>query len=138
MSIKPALAGSRLDIEDKQYDVTSMFLRLPWDSPFDEEGNLVPNRYTGWVNSSNSNYLYDLQWNKSNSTNYEFMGNLDFDIRITDWLSFSSVNNYKYIGYNYSEYTDPRSSSGEGVDGRMREYQTTTVRRYSNHIIRFN
>ena len=26
----------------------------------------------------------------------------------------------------------------EGVDGRMREYQTTTVRRYSNHIIRFN
>lgn len=42
------------------------------------------------------------------------MGNLDFDIRITDWLSFSSVNNYKYIGYNYSEYTDPRSSSGEG------------------------
>ena len=51
------------------------------------------------------------------------MGNLDFDIRITDWLSLSSVNNYKYIGYNYSEYTDPRSSSGEGVDGRMREYQ---------------
>lgn len=138
LSIKPALAGSRRDIEDKQYDVTSMFQRLPWDSPFDEEGNLVPNRYTGWVNSSNSNYLYDLQWNKSNSINYEFMGNLDFDIRITDWLSFSSVNNYKYIGYNYSEYTDPRSSSGEGVDGRMREYQTTTVRRYSNHIIRFN
>jgi len=80
LSIKPALAGSRRDIEDKQYDVTSMFQRLPWDSPFDEEGNLVPNRYTGWVNSSNSNYLYDLQWNKSNSTNYEFMGNLDFDI----------------------------------------------------------
>ncbi len=58
-------------------------------------------------------------------------------LEITDWLSHPSIT-INYIGYNYSEYTDPRSSSGEGVDGRMREYQTTTVRRYSNHIIRFN
>lgn len=50
------------------------------------------------------------------------MGNLDFDIRIIDWLSFLFVNNYKYIGYNYSEYIDLCLSSGEGVDGCMCEY----------------
>ena len=73
-----------------------MYSMLPWDSPYDKDGNLVPHRYSGWVNTQQTNYLYDLQWNYSESKYYEFMGSLDFDIKITDWLTFSSVNNYKY------------------------------------------
>lgn len=138
LTIRPSLSGSRRDIDDKQYSVTAMYSMLPWDSPYDQNGNLVPNRYSGWVNSIATNYLYDLQWDHSASRNYEFMGNLDFDIKINDWLTFSSVNNYKYIGYSSSSYTDPRSSGGESVDGRLAEYRLETVRRYANQIIRFN
>lgn len=84
---------------DQQYSVTAMYSMFPWDSPYDENGNLVPHRYSGWVNAAQTNYLVDLQWNHSSSRNMEFMGNFDFDIKITDWLAFSSVNNYRYISY---------------------------------------
>lgn len=139
LTIKPAVAASRRDIDDKQYDVTSMFQRLPWDSPFDKDGNLVPPQYDGWVNSVPGNYLYDLEkGNKTGSVTYEVMANLDFDIKITDWLTLSSVNNYKWSGKSQSEYTDPRSQGGKGIDGRIYEYQSNIVRRYTNQKLMFN
>lgn len=139
LTIKPAVSASRRDVDDRQYDVTSMFQRLPWDSPYDKDGNIVEPHYPGWVNTVAGNYLYDLEMgNKAASTNYEVMVNLDFDIKITDWLTFSSVNNYRWIGYSYNEYSDPRSESGSGVTGRIYEIQQNTVRRYTNHKLLFN
>lgn len=138
LTVKPSVYGSRRDIEDRQYDVTSMYSMFPWDSPFDENGNLVPNRYSGWVNSAQNNYLNDLQWNHSSSRNMEFMGNFDFDIKITKWLTFSSVNNYRYSTYASEGYTDPRSVGGESVNGRITDYRSESVRRYTNQILRFN
>lgn len=138
VTIKPSLSGSRRDIEDKQYSTTAMYSMFPWDNPYDENGNIVGHYSKSWVNSNSTNYVYDLQWNKSNSTTYEFMGNLDFDIKLTDWLSFSSINNYKWQGYSSSGYNDPRSSGASGVKGRLTEYQSNMVRRYTNQILRFN
>lgn len=139
LTIKPSVSGAMRDIDDKQYDVTSMFQRLPWDSPYDSEGNLVEPHYAGWVNTIPGNYLYDLAMgNKSDSRNYEAMVNFDFDVRFTDWLTFSSVNNYRWMGYAYHSYTDPRSESGEGVSGRIYGYSSNTVRRYTNQKLLFN
>lgn len=138
LTIKPAVYGSRRDIKDQQYSVTSMYSMLPWDSPYDENGGLVPHRYSGWVNSAQTNYLVDLQWDHSSSRNLEFMGNFDFDIKITDWLTFSSVNNYRYISYASESYTDPRSNGGESVNGRITDYRSEVARRYTNQILRFN
>ncbi|OOG15901.1 SusC/RagA family protein [Sphingobacterium sp. CZ-UAM] len=138
LSIKPSLSGARRGVDDKQYSTTAMYSNLPWDSPYDEKGNLVPHRYSGWVNTQNTNYLYDLQWNFGENTNYELMGNLDFDIKLTDWLTFSSVNNYRYNTYASSGYTDPRSNGGLSVNGRLTDYRSEYARRYTNQILRFN
>ena len=139
LTIKPSISGSRRDIYDQQYSVTSMYSMLPWDSPYDENGELVPHRYSGWVNAQQTNYLLDYQYgNYSESTNYEFMGNFDFDIRITDWLMFTSVNNYRLISSSSHSYTDPRSNSGIGVSGRLYEYRGETVRRFTNQNLVVN
>lgn len=139
LTIKPSVSGAMRDTHDAQYSVTAMYSMFPWDSPYDENGNLVPDRYSGWVDNSDSNYLNDLSYgNHTDYKTYEFNGNFDFDIRITDWLTFSSVNNFRWIGYYYNSYTDPRSESASGVDGRLSEYQSNTVRRYTNQILRFN
>lgn len=138
LTIKPSISGARRGVEDSQYSTTAMYSNLPWDSPYDESGNLVPHRYSGWVNSASTNYLYDLQWNHAANTNYEFMGNFDFDIRLTDWLTFSSVNNYRYNTYSAEGYTDPRSNGGLNVNGRISDYRSEYARRYTNHILRFN
>ena len=139
LTIKPSISGSRRDIYDQQYSVTAMYSMLPWDSPYDENGELVPHRYSGWVNAQNTNYLLDFQYgNYGESTNYEFMGNFDFDIKITDWLMFTSVNNYRLISSSTHSYTDPRSNAGEGVSGRLYEYRGETVRRFTNQNLVVN
>lgn len=138
LTIKPALVGSLRDVENRQYSTTAMYSNLPWDSPYDDNGNLVPHRSSDWVNSASTNYLYDLQWNHSSSKNYEIMTNMDFDIKFTNWLTFSSVNNYRYNSYKSKGYTDPRSSGGESVDGRITDYRSEYTRRYTNQILRFS
>lgn len=107
-----------IDTYDAQYDVTSMYTMFPWDSPYDEEGNLVPDRYSGWVDSSDTNYLNALaNGDHTDYKTYEFSGNFDFDIKFTDWLTFTSVNSYRYRGYYYSQYTDPNTRQRFGCSG---------------------
>jgi len=138
LTIKPSIVGARRGIEDREYSVTAMYSNLPWDSPFDPDGNLVGHRSSSWVNSASTNYLYDLQWNKSAATNYELMGNLDFVVQLTDWLTFNSVNNYRYINYGSSGYTDPRSNGGLSVQGRISDYRSEVARRYTNQMLTVN
>lgn len=139
LTLKPAISASRRDIYDQQYSVTSMYSMLPWDSPYDENGELVPHRYSGWVNAQQTNYLLDYSYgNYSESRRYEFMGNFDFEIKITDWLRFTSVNNYRLITSSSHSYTDPRSNSGSGVSGRLYEGRDEVTRRYTNHNLLVN
>jgi TonB-linked SusC/RagA family outer membrane protein len=138
LTIKPLISGSRRDVDDRQYSVTAMYSNLPWDSPYLPDGTPTPHKSATWVNSTYTNYLYDLQWNKSNNQRYSLMGNFDFDIRLTSWLTFSSVNNLTWDNYAEHSYEDPRSNGGSGVGGRISEIDDKTERRYTNQMLRFN
>lgn len=138
LTVKPAFNAGVRKVDDRQYSVGSMYSMLPWDAPYDEAGKLVPHRYSGWVNGAASNYLYDLQWNHGEGMHYELMGNLDFDIKLKDWLTLSSVNNVKYTHTDNHGYQDPRSNAGKNVDGRITEYSSEMIRRYTNQKILIN
>lgn len=139
LTIKPNISGSMKNTDDSQYDYTAKYTMFPWDSPYDEDGNLVPDRYSGWVDSSDLNYLNSISYgNHTTRKTYEFSGNFDFDIKITDWLTFTSVNNYRWTGYFQSTYTDPRTDSASGVQGRVEEEQTNNRQRYTNQYLTFN
>lgn len=139
LTIKPNISGSMKNTDDSQYDYTAKYTMFPCDSPYDEDGNLVPDRYSGWVDSSDLNYLNSISYgNHTARKTYEFSGNFDFDIKITDWLTFTSVNNYRWTGYFQSTYTDPRTDSASGVQGRVEEEQTNNIQRYTNQYLTFN
>ena len=138
LTVKSYISGALRDTDDRQHSVTAMYANLPWDNPYAADGTPMPHYSSEWVNSNSTNYLYDLQWDKGSSRLYDFSVNLDFDIKITDWLTFSSVNNYKFQNSSSSYYTDPRSSSGEGVNGRVSEYRYDMQRRYTNQLLRIN
>ena len=139
LTIKPNISGSMKNTDDSQYDYTAKYTMFPYDSPYDEDGNLVPDRYSGWVDSSDLNYLNSISYgNHTARKTYEFSGNFDFDIKITDWLTFTSVNNYRWTGYFQSTYTDPRTDSASGVQGRVEEEQTNNIQRYTNQYLTFN
>lgn len=137
ITISPSVSGSKRDIKDQQYSVGAMYTMFPWDNPYNEDGTPVGHRDPSWVNSNSTNYLYDLQWNKSKSTAYEFMGNFDFNIKFTSWLTFKSVNSFRWTGSSSNSYTDPRSNGGMGVKGRLYEYQSNTNRLYTNQFLTF-
>lgn len=138
LTIKPNISGTVRTTDDRQHSVGAMYSNLPWDSPYDKDGNIVPHRSSLWVNRNSTNYLYDLQWNWGASKLFQAMGGLDFDVKINDWLTFSSVNNYKYISSFSNSYEDPRSSGGESVKGRISEGQNNIIRRYTNQILKFD
>ena len=139
LKIKPSVWGARRDVTNKQHNVAAMYSCLPWDSPYDENGQLYQeSQPTEWISPKMGNYLYNLQWNSTESTAYEFMGNFDFDIKITDWLTFSSVNNYKYGNTVQKIYTDPRSAGGKADNGLLEDYKSDYYRLYTNHLLRFN
>ena len=139
LKIKPSIWGARKDVTDRQHSVSAMYSCLPWDSPYDENNQLIQeSQPVSWISPKMGNYLYDLQWNYTESDAYEFMGNFDFDITITDWLSFSSVNNYKYEKTTQKSYVDPRSSSGKADNGKLTDYNSEYYRLYSNHLLRMN
>ncbi|WP_346237278.1 SusC/RagA family TonB-linked outer membrane protein [Niabella insulamsoli] len=138
LKIKPAIVGSYRQVDDREYSTTAMYSNFPWDSPYDSVGNLVPHRSSTWVNSAGTNYLYDLQWNHAENKNYELMGNLDFEVKINNWLTFNSVNSYRYNTYAASGYNDPRSNAGLNVNGRLTDYRSEYARRYTNQMLTVN
>ncbi len=138
LKLKPQVSGSRSDFMDKAPDISNLYALMPWDSPYDAEGNLVGDRPSTWVKSSGNNYMYDQQWNFVKTISYEFMGNFDFDIKLTDWLTFASVNNYRYNNSTRKDYQDPRSKSGKGTNGSLTDRIVQSNRIYSNQLLRFN
>ncbi|BFM44347.1 TonB-dependent receptor [Flavobacterium sp. CFS9] len=139
LTIRPQVNLTKQTTYDKQHDVGAMYRNLPWDSPYLPDGSLVGNAPNPtWVNTTGSNYLYDLQWNFSESENYNVRSNLDFDVRLTKWLTFASVNNYIFGNSNSTSYSDPRSSSGLAVKGRIEDYFSTFNRLYTNQLLKFN
>lgn len=139
ISIRPTIAASMQKTKDKQYSVGAMYSMMPWDSPYDEEGNLVGHRSPTWWNSSATNYLLDLDYgNSSYGNNYEANVSFDFDIYFTDWLTFGSVNSYRYNYYKSGYYSDPRSSGAMGVKGRLYEWNSDVTRRSTTQKLMVN
>lgn len=139
LTLKPKFSAARREANDSQHSLEAMYTNLPWDSPYTEDGNLIQQYIpTSWVAQDKNNYLYDLQWNYKKSTRHEASINVDFDIKLTDWLTFASVNNYRYMANVLKDYTDPRSSGGESVDGIIRDRNNNTVFLYTNQLLRFN
>ena len=135
VSIRPALNGSKSLIDDRQRSTDAMYSMLPWDSPYDANGKIVGNKSSSWVNSNSTNYLYELQYNWSKYDSYAFNGSFDFDLYLTNWLTFSSVNSYRWKTNLDKTYTDARTSGAEGK-GRVSESTSTSTRRYTNQLLK--
>lgn len=140
LTIRPKVSGARSDRDDKMGgSLGAMYTNLPWDSPYDENGDLIQaNKPTSWVAEDKSNYLYDQQWNYTKETKYEATVNMDFDIRFTDWLTFASVNAYNLQNEKRKVYKDPQSSEGVSTDGSIEDRNITRTRLYTNQVLRFN
>ena len=82
LTVRPQINATRRDVLDRQHSVGAMYGNMPWDNPYLADGTLVGNQPNPtWVNTTGSNYLYDLQWDYSESEAYDVRSNFDFDIK---------------------------------------------------------
>ncbi|MCS3529491.1 SusC/RagA family TonB-linked outer membrane protein [Chryseobacterium sp. JUb7] len=139
--IKPKVSLSYTAKKDTQGSLFEMYLNNPWDNPRDADGNLkrLDDKFTGaWYGRDYTNYLYDLQWNYGKSNQLDLIGNLDAEIKITDYLKFITTNNVTYKNYDDFYYTDPRSISGNSNKGGLRESNLRDISKFFNQMLRFD
>lgn len=139
--LKPKVSLSYTTGKDTQASLYQMYLNMPWDNPRDANGNLirVDEDYTGaWYGRDKSSYLYDLQWNYGKSNQLDLIGNLDAEIRFTDYLKFITTNNVTYKNYDDMYYIDPRSISGTSNKGELTENYQKDISKFFNQMLRFD
>lgn len=139
LTIRPMVSGAHAIVDDRQHSVNAMYTNMPWDYPYTEDGVLVDQgRNHSWFGAARNNYLYDLQWNYTKRKTLDVAANMDFDVRITDWLTFASVNSYKHYRVDINVFTDPRSVGGRATEGRVEEVSRKIERLYTNQLFRIN
>ena len=122
-------------------DIYYAYLNLPWDNPYDADGNPVyvdGNSTFKWWSRDKVNPLHTI--NNSDHTykgfdvNYDFALNIDF----TRWLSFSSTNRVA-AGYNKgSSYYSPVVAGQYHGTGYLNENSTLNYGGISNNLLKFN
>lgn len=142
LTVKPAISIARRNLDNRQHSASYIYSSLPWNAAVNADGSIFgygSEADQPWVAVSNTSYsyMYNMQWNYSWDRFHEISTNVDFSAKITDWLSFESVNNYRYNASRGFSYTDPRSL-GQTNDGSIYNSASETDRFYFNHLLRFN
>ncbi|WP_335966556.1 TonB-dependent receptor [Galbibacter sp. PAP.153] len=139
LKISPKIGVNYNTVENRQHSLYAMQTYMPWDYPYNDEGNIVNPQENGvpWIGRDKSNYLYDLQWNYSNSQELNLLANFDFEFKITDRLKFISTNGYTLYRYDSKSYTDPASNSGLADDGRLYQYTSRRITRFTNQMLKY-
>lgn len=130
--------------QGKSYDYMDIyysFLNMPWDNPYDENGNAVyvdgNSAFKWWSRDKvnpvhtveNSDHIY-----KGFDLNYDLMVNY----KITKWLSFSSSNRFAAAFGKSSNYVSPVAAGTYHDTGYLDELNTLSYGLVSNNLLRFN
>ena len=132
-------ATGRVNLNTKLYDNLDLSLRLsyntsnnrqpssyivlegayrtiPWDNPYDAEGNLVkidgdtrPDNGQRWYTQDKRNFLHGEQYNYAKSRSEGFTADIQLNWNIADWLIFTTTNRYSTSNYKYRRFIDPRT-----------------------------
>ena len=140
LTLKPKFAVNYNTRENRQHSLYQMYLNLPWDAPYDGEGNLInPRDFSGsWYGRDQSNYLYDLQWNYTKGTEFNLYSNFDVEFEILPNLKFISTNSYTLFRSDNKSYTDPQSTSGQAVNGELYQFDSKRITRFTNQMLRYS
>lgn len=104
------------------------YYKLPWDDPYDADGNLVyissakrPDTGKDWYSQDKFNSLHNTQYDYSRGGGFSMGVDMQFNFHITDWLTLQSNNRFSYGNGKWTAYEDPRTFHPEYPDGYMEE-----------------
>ncbi|HLO59667.1 MAG TPA: SusC/RagA family TonB-linked outer membrane protein [Bacteroidales bacterium] len=114
------------------------FRLMPWDLPYDENGDAVYDiKKAGWYSNVTNNPYHSLQYNKYDNYGLDFSGSLTINYTFTKWLKLETRSSASGSYGKYEEIESPLSYEGSAVDGRIlnsinfgRSYGNTTLLKF--------
>lgn len=132
-----AATGKSFNYEDVFY----AYLNMPWDNPYDSTGQPIyvdGNSPFRWWSRDKTNPMHTIR--NSNHTYKSFSANYDLnlEVKITDWLSFSSTNRAA-VNYNKgTDYYSPVVAGQYNGTGFLNELGTLGYGIISNDLLKFS
>ncbi len=127
MKVNAYFDKSKSESEASWRMMNDAYTKLPWDNPYDADGNLV------FINSARrpdgSKWYSQDKWNALHNSLYDYsrggglsMGvDLQLNFHITDWLTLQSSNRFSHSHGKWTAYQDPRTFHPEYLDGYLEE-----------------
>ncbi len=112
------------------------FLNIPWDNPYDVDGNLRRGTEGNWFGREQENFLHGWQYNFNSSKGLSFNGDVNYRYNILPNLEFSSYNRAAMGNLSTQVYEDIRSKAGKG-NGRLRELSNSNLGLITSNRLRF-
>lgn len=140
LTFKPKVNATYTTTDSRQHSLYDMYLNMPWDKPYDENGKILNPQAGGitWYGRDNRNYLYDQQFNYGKGQVFDIQTNLDFSYKIASFLTFESMNNLAYYTNTSMSYTDPQSNSGLSNVGSIYQFADKRIVRFFNQMLKYN
>jgi len=119
----------------RKQSLFSRLLIVPWDPIFEADGVTPYNPYKSgmWYSNNKANYFFDSQHYSDNTKELNFNTDLQLDVKVTDWMTFSTSNRFGFSGSDQKQLLDKSHFSASFENGRIT--QTTS---YNNNILTSN
>ena len=108
--------------------INDAYTKMPWDNPYDEDGNLVyissavrPDNGQPWYSQDKWNGLHNTQYDYSKGKGLSMGADVQLIFHLTDWLTLQSTNRYAHSSGKWKTYVDPRSYSASWTNGCLAE-----------------
>lgn len=110
-------------------------INVPWDPVYELDGITPYNPYKSgpWYSNNKANYFYDSQHYSDKTKEMNFNSDLVLDVKITDWMSFSTSNRFNFSGSDHKQLLDQNHFSASFENGRL-----TQTNSYSNNMLTSN
>ena len=105
-------------------DAAMAYIGMPWDNPFDENGNplaIGTKQAEGavWYGKEQYNPFHSLLYNSSTGASEDIVADLQLTWNITDWLSFTSTGRFGSYNWTSKNYFDSRTNTSAKEIGSM-------------------
>ncbi|RXG29003.1 SusC/RagA family TonB-linked outer membrane protein [Leeuwenhoekiella palythoae] len=142
LTLKPKVAVNYNKRNNRQHSLYALYTYMPWDTPTDINGTIInpQDLESGqiWYGRDNANYLYNLQYNYSNSRELNLFSNMDLEYQILPDLKFISTNSVTFYYADGMTYTDPKSTSGLANNGQLYKYNTKRITNFTNQMLKYS
>jgi TonB-linked SusC/RagA family outer membrane protein len=114
------------------------YTNMPWDQPYDENGELRTGKENDWIGRDQTNFLYPLQYNYNNSNSKQLTANVRAEYDVFDWLSASSTNRVTYSTSRNEVFSDSRTAAGSTNNGELYNFYSQNSSFLSSNLLNFD